>query len=166
MGFIEDELSEVRRLSEHLIAGCRLVSCVKIMVRAEIRRTDFKTLVVCIQFPEEYPHSPLLLELKSKTFSDKFLQRLTEICEQEAKTSLGKPQVLKVLKFLRNFIDEHPLSSCYDEINALKRSLDGKLDELRLKQKNSSVLLRVTQGAYFLNAKILIPDVYPSAAIE
>lgn len=37
MGLVEDELQEVRKLCEHLIAGSRLVSCVKTMVRVEIK---------------------------------------------------------------------------------------------------------------------------------
>lgn len=57
------------------------------------RRTSFKQLVVCIQFPQEYPSSPILIELKSKTLSEKLLDKLTGVCEQEAKKYLGKPQV-------------------------------------------------------------------------
>lgn len=165
MGLIEDELSEVKRLCENVVAGSRLVSCVRSMVRTEIRRTEHKALVVCIQFPEEYPNTPLLLELKSKTLSERLLQRLTAICEAELKKGLGKVQVLKLLKFLRAFIDENPLSCCFDEINVLKLAL-SKTDELKLKQKSSSIILKLTQGKYRLNAKVLLPDNYPLVAIE
>lgn len=165
MGLIEDELSEVKRLCENVVAGCRLVSCVRSMVRAEIKRTDHKALVACIQFPVEYPNGPLLLELKSKTLSDKLLQRLTEVCEAELKKSLGKPQVLKLLKFVRAFIDDNPLSCCFDEINALKKNI-GETGELKLKQKHSLIVLNLIQGKYFLNAKAIVPDNYPLVAIE
>lgn len=90
MGFVEDELSEVKKLCEHVVPGTRLVSCVPTMVRAEIKRTEFKTIIVCTQFPEEYPKVPLLIELKSKTLSDKLLLGLTNVCEQEVKKILGK----------------------------------------------------------------------------
>ncbi|KAG8328970.1 hypothetical protein J6590_097835 [Homalodisca vitripennis] len=93
MGLIEDELEEVRKLCEHLIAGSRLISCVRSMVRVEIKRTQFKQLVICIQFPEDYPASPLLIELKSKTLVDQLLAKVTTVCEEEAKKYLGKPQV-------------------------------------------------------------------------
>lgn len=166
MGIIEDELSEVKRLCEHIIPGCRLVSCVKTMVRTEIKRTSFKAVVACIQFPEKYPHKPILIELKSKTLSERLLQRLTAACEAELKKSLGKPQVLRVLKFLRAFIDETPLCCCFDEINALKQYLNDKTDELKLKQKTSTVVLKLSQERYFLYAKLVLPDHYPSVAIE
>lgn len=166
MGLIEEELAEVKKLAEHVITGCKLVSCVKSMVRAELKRTEFKKLVVCMQFSEEYPKTPILLELKSKTYSERLLQKLTNICEEETKKIVGKPQIMNMLKFLRNFIDENPLSCCYDEINALKRTLNLETDELKLKQKSSSIVLKVHRNKYYLNAKVVVPDVYPLKAVE
>ncbi|PSN38747.1 hypothetical protein C0J52_16952 [Blattella germanica] len=165
MGLIDDELQEVRNLCERVVTGSKLVSCVQTMVRVEIRRTAFKHIIACMQFPSEYPHSPLLVELKSKTLSDRLLDGLTNICEQESKKILGKPQVLAILKFIRNFIDENPLSCCYNEIAAIKKDL-SEADELKLKQKTSSLNLKVTQGNYFLKTKILVPDDYPEYSVS
>lgn len=165
MGLIEDELTEVKKLCEHVVPGTKLVSCVKTMVRAEIKRTDFKKVIVCIQFPDNYPTESLLIELKSKTLSDKLLQGLTNVCEQEIKKSLGKPQVLVAIKFLRNFIDENPLSCCYDEINKLKQSLNED-DELKLRQKTSSIVFKINNKNYYLNFRVTIPDNYPLSSIE
>lgn len=165
MGLIEDELAEVEKLCEHVVPGTKLVSCVKTMVRAEIKRTDFKKVIVCIQFPENYPAAVLLIELKSKTLSGKLLQGLTNVCETEIKKSLGKPQVLLTIKFLRNFIDENPLSCCYDEISQLKHSLNEQ-DELRLKQKTSSIVFIINNKNYYLNLRAFIPDNYPLSCIE
>lgn len=166
MGLIEDELSEVKKLCEHIIPGSRLVSCVKTMVRIEIKRTEHKTLVACIQFPQTYPREPLLIELKSKTLSEKLLQKLTSVAEEEAKKYLGKAQILKVFIFLRKFIDENPLICCYDEITELKNILNGNNDELKLKQKISTIVLKIVNDRYYLDGKVLVPDSYPIQAIE
>lgn len=165
MGLIEDELAEVKKLCEHVVPGTKLVSCVKTMVRAEIKRTDFKKVIICIQFPTNYPTEPLLIELKSKTLSDKLLQGLTNVCEQEIKKSLGKPQVLLAIKFLRNFIDENPLSCCYDEINELKKLLNDS-DVLKLKQKASSIVFKINNKNYYLNFRVVVPDYYPLNCIR
>lgn len=166
MGLIEDELQEVRKLCERVVDGSKLVSCVQTMVRVEIRRNNYKNLVVCLQFPSDYPNSCLLIELKSKSLSVKLLDGLTLICESEAKKILGKPQVLPILKFIRNFIDENPLSCCYDEISSIKKDLLTSVDELKLKQKTSTITLKINQNSYFLKAKLSVPDEYPSQAVN
>lgn len=166
MGFIEDELSEVKKLCEHIIPGSKLVSCVKTMVRIEIKRTEHKTLVACIQFPQSYPKEPLLIELKSKTLSEKLLQKLTSIAEEEAKKFLGKSQTLKVFIFLRKFIDENPLICCYDEITELKSMLNSTSDEVKLKQKSSTLVLKIINDRYYLDVKVGVPDDYPLHAIK
>ncbi|KAL6432094.1 hypothetical protein ACFW04_006664 [Cataglyphis niger] len=160
MGFIDDELQEVSQLCHNVIDGSRLVSCVRSMVRVEITKTSFKQLVVCIQFREDYPASSLFLELKSKTLSTKLLDRLTEVCEKECKHLLNKAQVLPILKFIRNFIEENSLICCYDEISTLKKLL-GEKDELKLKQKNSYICLTLYQDLYYFKTKLDIPDNYP-----
>ncbi|XP_054267526.1 uncharacterized protein LOC128989614 [Macrosteles quadrilineatus] len=166
MGLIENELEEVHKLCEHLISGSRLISCVQSMVRVEIKKTQFKQVVICIQFPKDYPQSPLLIELKSKTLSDHLLAKLTSICEEEAKKYLGKPQILKVLKFLKSFIEDNLLSCCYDEVVTLKNKLVSETDELKVRQKTSSLSLKVSQDGYFLKTKISVPDDYPLASVR
>ncbi|XP_071871664.1 uncharacterized protein [Bombus fervidus] len=165
MGFIDDELQEVSKLCQNVVDGSRLVSCVCTMVRVEITKTKFKTIVVCMQFAKNYPNVPLLIELKSKTLSVKLLNGLTEVCEKECKKLLGKAQVLPILKFIRNFIDENPLICCYDEISAIKKLL-GDDDEIKLKQKYSCIGLKIKKDLYYFKAKIDVPDNYPVACVK
>ncbi|KAL3267067.1 hypothetical protein HHI36_011208 [Cryptolaemus montrouzieri] len=165
MGFVEDELTEVRNLCENVVEGSKLVSCVRSMVRVEIERTPFKRIIACFQFPESYPKCAILVELKSKTYSPRLLDRLTDICEQEAKKYIDKAQILIILKFLRNFIDENPLACCYEEINELKSCIGGG-DQLKLKQKTSCIIVKVMNQKYYLQSIILIPDDYPEKSID
>ena len=46
-----------------------------------------------LQFSEKYPTSAIVVELKSKTLPPRLLVKVTELCDQEAKKLLGKPQV-------------------------------------------------------------------------
>ena len=50
-----------------------------------------------------------------------------------------KSQVLVIIKFIKSFIDEHPLCVCHEEIAYIKRELLGPNDEMKLKQKTSQV---------------------------
>ena len=65
MGIIQDELSEVRAVCENQVPGSKVVAAVKDLVRIEIERTKFKKLACCFMFPNDYPSSPILFELKS-----------------------------------------------------------------------------------------------------
>lgn len=161
MGFIDDELLEVKRLCENVVEGSKLVSCVQIMVRVHIELTETKRLVVCFQFPENYPNDIILIELKSKTISEALLDKLTKLSEEESKKLLGKPQILHVLRLLQGFLKENPLCCCYDEISNIKKSLNFQTDELKLKQKNSAMVLTVKNGQYYYKGKICVPDNYP-----
>ncbi|XP_043275942.1 uncharacterized protein [Venturia canescens] len=164
MGFIDDELCKVSKLCKKDVPDSRLVSCVRSMVRVEITRTAYKKIVICIQFPEEYPQAALLIELKSKTLAPKFLEKLEKACEKNCKNILGKEQVLDTIKFVRNFVEENPLCCCYDEITHLKKLLVDEGD-LKLNSKKSSVRVRASQGLYYYKVKIIVPDDYPVNAV-
>ena len=71
-------------------------------------------MVVCFQFPKEYPSKHVLVELKSHHVSKKLRDGLEKLCEEEAKKNLGKPQVslfsyssLKVMKFFIYFFKHY-----------------------------------------------------------
>jgi hypothetical protein len=70
-----------------------------------------------------------------------------------------------VLKLIRCFIDENPLSCCYNEIAAIKKDL-SEADELKLKQKTSSLSLKISQGKYYFKTKVHVPDNYPEHSIR
>ena len=50
-------------------------------------------MTVHLQFSQGYPQSAILVELKSKTLSEKLLNKLVDICDQEMKKYIGKQQV-------------------------------------------------------------------------
>ena len=74
-------------------------------------------------------------------------------------------QVLPVLRFVRTFISENPLICCSEEISTVKKQLKEGFDELKLKQKSSSVLLSLKEGKYYLKVLIAIPNNYPDKQV-
>jgi len=70
-----------------------------------------------------------------------------------------------MVEFINKFIAENPLCVCSDEISRIKRDLMTKDDEIKLKQKTSQVILKLKEGAYYLNAKLTIPDEYPEVQV-
>ena len=69
-------------------------------------------------------------------------------------------QVMPVVKFVNKFLDENPLCVCSEEISSVKRDLMSAQDEIKLKQKQSQVTLRIVQDGYFFHVRFTIPDKY------
>lgn len=135
-------------------------------VRVEINQTTCRRISVIIRFPSDYPKQNILVELKSKTISEKLLNGIADLAERHAKNSLNKPQIIDAVKFISTYLIENPLSIVYDEIVNIKKILGEKsAGELKLKQKESSVVLIIRGGNYFFKVKILVPENYPNDCI-
>lgn len=65
----------------------------KLNVQNNCRRTEFKALTAHFQFNPDYPASPLIVELKSKSLDFKLLQGLEKVCLEECQKYLNKQQV-------------------------------------------------------------------------
>lgn len=163
--FIQEELKNVQAAVKN-IPSAHLIACVPMQVRIKIARTKHKEVTVMIQFPDSYPNGTLLVEIKSGVFGFKFLDGLSKLCEQESRKNEGREQVVPVIKFVNRFLDENPLCVISDEISAIKRDLMTEEDELKLKQKESKVALKITQGAYFFHLRFLVPDKYYSDQLK
>jgi len=172
MGVIEDELTELKRCVERQISDSTLVACVPAMIRVELKKTEFKKMAICLTYPTDYPSNHILVELKSKTLSEKLLHGLQGLAETEAKQFKGKPHVLPVLKYLNQYLDDRPLCCCVDEISNLKKQMEGEhsegddRDKIKLSQKTSSISLHIFKNDYYIKTKIKIPEDYPETQIS
>ena len=61
------------------------------------RKTNFKKLAICLTFPSNYPSTHILVELKSKTLSEKLLYGLQGLAEKDAKQYIGKVNQIHVI---------------------------------------------------------------------
>lgn len=72
---------------------------------------------------------------------------------------------MNVLKFINNFIDENPLSCCYNEIVDIKKELCDS-DEFKLKQKISTIIFSVKEAGYYFKSKLTVPHNYPAESVR
>lgn len=129
--------------------------------------------MICLQFPEKYPSEILLIELKSKTLDDKFLENLTTFCEKKLKTDyLGESQILPTINLINDHLSKTPLCVVFREVKNLQKYIDGiqtsnKFQpELNIKQKSSSVKLTCNGGQYYFKVNVSVSDEYPLKSIE
>lgn len=163
--FIADELKEIRNQCEGL-EGIQLVTCVPDAVAMIIKKTDFKQLKLRLMFPSHYPNEPIISELNSKTLSEKLLDGLQKVCDDECKKFIGNVQVMKMLHFVNKFLEDHKLCVCSSEIAYVKKELLKDCDEVKLRQKTSQIIIKAQQDKYFLNFKLTIPEDYPKTQVQ
>ncbi|XP_069102290.1 uncharacterized protein [Argopecten irradians] len=161
---IQSELAQVKQKAP-LIEGVTLVTCVELSVRLSIKVTGQKHVTLIVMFPPKYPHEPLIMELKSKTLSEKLLDGLLKVCDEQAKKWLGQRQILLLTNFVLNFLHENPLCVCSDEIQTVKKNLLTSDDSLKLKQKTAEIGLKIKQDKYFMNIRIGVPEGYPAKQV-
>ena len=166
MSVIEDELARFRKDVADQIPDSEVVCCVRSSVQVRLRRTDFKTMVMQMQFPADYPASPIILELKSKTIPTKFLDGLVNACDAETKKLVGQKQLLPVVKFMRTFMDENPLMACSEELSFIRKELVRPCDEIKVNRKAGCITLTIVEGKYHTQFKFTVPDHYPAAPVK
>lgn len=110
------------------------------------RHTEFKQLTICSQFPKDYPNGILLLEIRSKTVSDKLIEGLVRVCEQELEKHRGEKQLMTLVKFINNFIVSNPFLVCSNELSFIKKDLTREGDEIKIKQKSGTIHYKAFDG--------------------
>lgn len=163
---IKQELEDLKKRVKLLIPIADVVACYQANVQIKIVKTPYKQLLCQFQFPSNYPDAPILLELKSKTFSPKVLAAMSQLADAESKKILGKPQIITLTKLLSNFICDNPLLVCSEEISQIKKKLVKEEDEFKVKQKTGVINYMIKAKKYFFHLKLTVPVGYPAESLE
>ena len=98
---LSNELEQVKR---HVPPN-ELISAFPSCVKIDMRRSIVKQLSLMMQFPSEYPTSPLVLELKSKTLPEVLVAKLQSACDKELKAAAGRFHIVEIFNFCQQFLD-------------------------------------------------------------
>lgn len=164
--FIQTELDELKKSYKKELPGSEIITCHPISVRVKLTKTQYRQFDVCLQFPNSYPNETIIVELKSKTIPEKLRDGLTKVCDTEMKKLTGKPQLLPVLKLLKQFLDDNPFAICSEELSFIKKELVTDKDEIKVKQKSGVISMTINQDNYYFSFKLVVPDEYPSRQVN
>eukprot|EP01135_Chromosphaera_perkinsii_P000360 Nk52_evm7s78 gene=Nk52_evmTU7s78 len=166
---IEQELEEIRKR----LPGDQLVSCFSSLVRVQLQMTAYKKIIMNMQFPENYPHKVLLVELKSNTLAPKFLEKVEEMLDKELSKYVGQTQIMYAVKFIKNMMENNPFIVCWDEIKSMKENIfeaGMKNPEcsasVKLVEKTSKLKLQFISGKYEMSLSLYIPNGYPAEPVK
>ncbi|XP_077870114.1 uncharacterized protein LOC100372397 [Saccoglossus kowalevskii] len=163
--FIQTELHELRKEYQKELPGSELIACHPVSVRVKMTKTEYRQFDVCLQFPEGYPNTSIVVELKSKTIPEKLRDGLTKVCDTETKKLCGKPQLLPVLRLLKQFLDDNPFAICSEELSFIKKELITEKDQIKVKQKSGSISMTIYQDNYYFSFKMIVPEEYPAKQV-
>lgn len=93
---VEGELSNVRQKVASM-RGVELQTCVSSQVRLRLTQTRARTCDILLQFPENYPHELILMEIKSKTLPQKLTDLIVKLFDAERARFVGDDQACAVL---------------------------------------------------------------------
>lgn len=169
-----DLLSELEAIKTSVkstkLENVELMVCVPAMIRFRISKTTAKTMDVCCQLPQDYPNDLVILDLRSKFLPTKFLDSAVKMIEERKQDFIGKPHVFVVFCAIYEFLDANPLCVCAQEIGNVKKLLaeddaeaDSSQNYLKVRQKQSTLVLRVQKAAYYLEVRLLIGNDYPAS---
>lgn len=141
-------------------------------VRVEITQSVSRRLVICLQFTKAYPSEILLLELKSKSLSENFLNNLVRVCEQFLRDNYrNEEQIIATINFLNNYLLKNPLCVIYNEIKQVHKFVENeKLDrdqiQLIIKQKASTIKFISRKNDFYYKLNVQIPEDYPLNQVQ
>ncbi|XP_028397097.1 uncharacterized protein LOC114520946 [Dendronephthya gigantea] len=165
--FVEDELKSVKEKLTDLVEGTEIIACHFALVQVKVKKTKYKQMTVHLQFSKDYPKSGILVELKSKTLSEKLLNKLVNICDQEMKKYIGQQQIVPVITFIKKFLDDNPFCICSDELNYIKNNIiNSDIDKYKMKTKSGIITVNINQDRFNMEFVITVPDKYPAEAVR
>ena len=166
---ISEELESIKKR----LPKDELVSCFRSLVRVQLQKTTHKKIIMHMQFPENYPSKPLLVELKSNTLAEGFLNKMEALVDEEMKKYVGQTQIMYAYKFVRGILDSNPFVVCWEEIKKLKVSFespdlikDGTSASVKLFEKTSTIKLKFVSGKYVMSLALEVPNEYPVKAVK
>ncbi|KAK3243954.1 hypothetical protein CYMTET_46417 [Cymbomonas tetramitiformis] len=140
-----------------------LRSCFPSLVQVEFAPTAYRDICIKIQFPDDYPQTPLIAQLESRRLHEDIVTKLQVACEKEAEKNLGGEQILPVVDFLRNFVTNNNLIAAFSDIRALRASLPDPA-VLTTQERAGTVKLLLEEGAYKLAVRFVLSKDYPEHA--
>ncbi|KAH8298187.1 hypothetical protein KR018_010576 [Drosophila ironensis] len=174
MSFIDQEVTEFRAKCEKQVPHTKIIICSRSLIRVDLYpERPNRSMTVCLRFPDNYPQATsILVELKSRCYSDMLLTELTRLIDDYARDFLGKRQALLVCAFAQSYLADNPLCVCLDEIKQLRSDTRNTSppaageSQLKLKQKNRSVELVARGGGYTYRVTAVVPEAYPMQCVE
>jgi hypothetical protein len=97
------------------VGDAAIITLTKEFITVIIIRTVYAKIQLRIQYTENYPNSPPIVELSS-TLPTPLLRSKEKECIEKAKEHLGQPQVSYIFDIMNDFIQNNLFVPCWKEM--------------------------------------------------
>eukprot|EP00753_Platysulcus_tardus_P010965 PLAT3175.3.p1 GENE.PLAT3175.3~~PLAT3175.3.p1 ORF type:complete len:458 (+),score=176.18 PLAT3175.3:39-1412(+) len=136
------------------------------LVSIRCRPTPYRGAIMRLQFPVDYPTSPLLIEVSSKTYCEEVISKLVSMGDRTAGELAGSPQMGAVLDKFRKKVHSDLFLYAWEEKNAVKELAELEEGQFQSNAKAGAMLLSLKHGSYRLKVKLTVPASYPEDEVQ
>jgi hypothetical protein len=90
------------------------------LLQVTIEETPFRKLTAKLQFPEDYPHTAVIVNLQSATLSEELLERLAASANSAVAAKRGEPHAAVVTDLLVKFVTSNCLATAYKDLAQIR----------------------------------------------
>lgn len=158
---IDEDLSFVRTC----IAPAAVVADNRDFITVVIIRTAYARVQLRVQFVDEYPNVPPIVEISSPTLPMPLLRNKEKECMDKAAEHRGKPQFTIIYDHLYKFIQSNMFIPCWKEMKQVATLVEGK-GQIGVDEKEGLISIRVGAGNYRQNMRLKVPYTYPEEGVQ
>lgn len=158
---IQEDLSFVRSC----IPPAAIVADNTDFITVVIIRTAYARVQLRVQFPENYPNVPPIVEISSPTLPMPLLRNKEKECIDKAIENAGKPQFTIVYDQLHKFIHSNLFIPCWKEMKQISTLVEGK-GQIGCDEKEGVISIRVGTGNYRQSMRLKVPYNYPEEGVQ
>ncbi len=130
-----------------------------------IIRTAYARVQLRVQFVENYPAEPPIVEISSPTLPMPLLRNKEKECMDKAREIAGKSQFTVIYDQLHKFIHSNMFIPCWKEMKQIATLVEGK-GQVGVDEKEGLISLRVGTGNYRQNIRLKVPYNYPEEGVQ
>lgn len=165
MGFSSEELQQIKDLEFLSDGGSEILFISSEYVQVLLESTYVRKLTLRIQYKDNYPTEPPLIEIKSNTLLDEVLVKLEKAAIENTKQQKTDKIVKTIIEFFYKTLETNKLLYLKEELDKINKLLKSS-DTIKLNYKNGTVIISQSEGNYNAKFKIIVPNSYPLEPVE
>ena len=146
------------------IPGTHIESVTADLIQIHIERENsaLARVHLRVHVPARYPEEPLIPEVSNPQLPLPLLKKITALGQKESESRKGSPQLVAMVKPIRDFVCENRFVPCWKELRKSMQLVTEKGGVARANEKSGELHLKIPADKYELTATLTVAEEYPA----